>query len=303
MNDETSSLSESYPTSLSTPPLLLFLSPMHHSSLETMPEKSFSLSADIESGEIMRDCEIEESYWLRKNYERKSPLFFEEAEEIREIQRREKVEKRDKIGEKENEKKDLPKRERNIVDKKEKRRELLREALKWKIWQKLDIKSRYPKRECVKLDLIGKEDAKIVSELFGESESFSLFNHHPSSPFPSSLSSSATTSTTPPRHHTKFLLWKLKIISEHQMEPWFASLLRCYKMRHYAEVQLHSGVLTASPTPMEVSLVYSRVLSWMTSDCLGGEVIEREIKSCGSYYLKISFKVSCSKISYESDSE
>jgi len=301
MSDETSSLSESHPTSLSTPPLLLFLSPMNYSSYDTIPEKSFSLSAHIESGEKIKDCEeIEESYWLRKNYERKSPLFFEEAEEIREIQRRD---KRDKIGEKENEKKDFPKRERKMVDNREKRRELLREALKWKIWQKLDIKSRYPKRECVKLDLIGKEDAKIVSELFGESESFSSFNHHPSSPFTSSLSSSATISTTPPRHHTKFLLWKLKIISEQQMEPWFASLLRCYKMRHYAEVQLHSGVLTASPTPMEVSLVYSKVLSWMTSDCLGGEVIERETKSCGSYYLKISFKISCSKISYESDSE
>lgn len=291
MSDETSDLSEFHPILPSTPPLLLLVSPMNDSSMDKIPEKLLSLSDKID--------EIEESYWLRKNHERKSPLFFEEAEEIREIQRKEKVERRDQIGEKENEKKDIQKREKKTMDQREKRRELLREALKWKIWQKLDIKSRYPKRECVKLDLIGKEDAKLMSELFGESESFSFFCN-PSSP---SSSISSTTTSTPLKHHTKLLLWKVKIISEHQMEPWFASLLRCYKQRHYAEVQLHSGVLTASPTPMEVSLIYSKVLSWMTSDCLGEEVLEKETKGCGSFYLKISFKISCSKISYDSDSE
>jgi len=250
----------------------------------------------------MRDCfEEEDSYWLRKENERRSPLFFEEAEEIREIQRREKFWKRVKTEEKENHEE----RERKIVSQREKRTELLIETLKWKIWQKLDIKSRYPKRECVKIDLVGKEDAKIVSELFGESESFSLFYCPP--PFSTSTSSSCSSSTSAApllKHQMKFIVWRVKILSEEQMEPWFASLLRCYKMRHYAEVQFHSGVLTASPTPMEVCLCYSRVISWITSDCLGREVIEKEIKSCSTYYLKVSFKVSSSKISYsDSDSQ
>ena len=224
----------------------------------------------------------ESSYWLRNKCERQSPLFFEEAEEIREIDRQEKITK-----EKKNDKEE--RRSEKKTSKREQRAEVIKAVIQYKIQEKLKVKARYPKRESLKIDLFGREDCEIVSQLFGGEEIFSTF-----SPSPPSL---------PLQHWKKQLIWRVKIFTEDQLGDWFSSFTKCYQMKHFAEVQFHNGVFTAPPTPMEVSLYYCVVTSWATSDILGEKEIESERKYSIGYHLKISFKISCSRISYESDSE
>jgi len=159
--------------------------------------------------------------------------------------------------------------------------------LKCKIWHKLDVKARCAKKKNVSFDFIGQEDTELVSEIFDKTECFENF---------------VLSFASSPQHFKKLLIWKMKIYSESQMGQWFQTLVKCYKAKHFAEVQFHSGVFSAPATPMEVSFYLCRATSWVTRDILEKDIVREEIRSCEYYSLKVSFKVSCSRISY-SDSE
>jgi hypothetical protein len=279
-----------------TPPLVIF-SPLESPSNSEQNE-IFAPSLSQEFKEIQRKSQNlfdgEKNLELRKKSERKSPLFFEEAEEIREIERRERFHQRSEktksiFGKKEKKKKE---KKEESSSWKEKRKDLLIEALKYKMWRKLNVKARCRKRESVVLDIIGEEDGEMISELFKESDKFALFS-----------SSSGSEPVSSLQHHKKFLVWKVKIYSSNQVGDWLEPLLLCYKQKHFAEVQFHSGVLSAPPTPMEVSLHLCRAYSWVTRDVLGKEIVESERRECVCYLLTLSFRVSFSRISYETDSE
>lgn len=257
----------------STPPLLLLfddVSPLP-------PPSSCSPSLERQFERIIEKSLLEKdsSRELRKRNEIRKPSSYDEIEEKRKekellLQRKQKKQKRERENQ--------CKRENELIM-----------CLKSKFWEKLRVQGRYEKSTSLVMDVAGFDDALILSNLFGKALEFSL--HQPPPP------------TSPLSHHQKLLVWRELIIVEDQVGDWLVPCLKCTQESHYGEVLLHSGVLGSSPIPLMVSLHHHILTSWASSDVFGKEIQLDSVRFSERFSLDFSFRISCSKNSYEIENE